>query len=219
MTTACQVPSELPGYYIKDDYFAGGGWNKAGGNLQSLLFYHKALQELRQSTYAGVFEFAYKGGYSIHDYGCAEGDGTALLQANFPMAPVKGFDLQPAAVMNAQRRWPTIQFEVGDIMKPKEVSPIIWTSHTVEHLPDPAAAVRGLLQRCRWLIVLVPPIGDHDESDAHAGAVGVNTWTNQVGVSPLFTRYFITERRDVDKPRAMLLEETLLFMYQGMLHF
>lgn len=197
-----------------DGRFASGHWTKVGGNLQSMTFYQAALHNLEKSSHATLFDMLRKGVYSLHDYGCAEGDGTALLQATFPLAQIVGFDLSHEAVARASARWPTVAFAHGDINNPQHTANVIWTSHTIEHLPDPAATVRGLLQRCRWLVVLVPPIPEDDVSEAHSGAVGVNTWINSLGFFPLYHSYLLTERRDTEN-KSLLLEESLLLFYQG----
>jgi trans-aconitate methyltransferase len=200
---------------IEDKYFSEGGWTTAGGNLQSLIFYQKALQILAESPYADILDKLTKGSYSLHDYGCAEGDGTALLQATFPVATITGFDLAPSAIARAKARWPTVSFQQGDVLAPVGEANVIWTSHTLEHLPDPAAAVQGLLSQCKWLVVMVPPIGEHDESPAHHDAVAINTWLNQIGMFPLHMSFFITERVDTEKPGHILLEESFFLLFQG----
>jgi SAM-dependent methyltransferase len=198
-----------------DTRFRKGHWSSAGGNLQSLMFYVRALEALRESPYADIMDKLTKGSYALHDYGCAEGDGTAFLQARFPVARIHGFDLSAVAVERAQRRWPTVAFQHGDICKPEHEANVFWTSHTLEHLPDPAGVVKHLLDKCKWLIAIVPPIGSNDQSAAHTHAVPINVWLNQLPTHPLHMSYFITERVDVDKPGHIMLEESFFMIFQG----
>ena len=124
-----------------------GGWQKAGGNFQSLQFalgtlaspdVMDALAKLTPRCGASLSDLL---GIKIIDYGCALGDGTALLKVVFPYADVIGVDISAKAVEVAKSRWPIIDFKVGSILEPEEAD-LIWTSHTVEHFEDSAFSRR-----------------------------------------------------------------------------
>lgn len=198
-----------------DMRFGQQSWAEAGGNMQSLLFYRKALETLRSSPYKHLLDLLDNGAFSLHDYGCAEGDGTAFLKASFPLARIKGFDFSPVGVERACRRWPTVPFALGDIRQPAENASIIWTSHTLEHMTNPVQVVQTLLKRCSWLVVIVPPVPEHDTSESHTGAVPINTWINQLPHPPLLTRYFVTVRVDPSRENALMWEESYLFLFHG----
>ena len=206
------------GDVIEEDWnerFVSGGWSKVGGNLQSLIFCVRALQAIHESPYGDFLNKLQSGFYTLHDYGCAEGDGTAFLQARFPLARVTGFDTSEGGLARARTRWPTVCFKRGDVRDPQEDANVIWTSHTVEHMTDPAHVVWNLMGKCKWLVVLVPPIPKGDQSAAHTNAVPINVWVNQLPTPPLHTCHFTTERIDPEKAGHLFIEDSFLFIFQG----
>jgi len=204
-------------------------FERAGGNMMSTTFYVKAiqkcLQEVPDLAALGVWGWHRQEddsvevegkAFTLRDYGCAEGDGTAILQVHFPTAEVIGTDISPLAVASAKRRWPTLAFEVGDIRDPKPAD-VIFTSHTVEHLIDPYEAIKGLLNNCQFLIVCVPPVADGEET--HDGAPYTSEWLfklvmNIRSTNALTICRFDTIRLDVENYNQ-LLEHHILLMARG----
>ncbi len=196
-----------------DARFSSQRWDHAGGCVQSLMFTIKALEILKQN-YRHVVEFIARGS-SLLDYGCALGDGTAVLAATFQGLAVTGVDISEVAVQRAAARWPTLTFLQGDIRAPSSDAHCIWTSHTVEHQQDPAAVINRLRERCRVLVAIVPPIEAGDESEAHKGAVPMSEWTAQVE-PPLVSEPFSFMRAIPGERYLMLKEESALFVWRGL---
>ncbi len=208
-----------------DRRFESGGFSAAGGNHQSLTFAVAAMarvlnHELLTEALAPVLQFSFEEktrtieGYSavVRDYGCALGDGTALLKAVFPVSQVIGVDIRPAAVRMAKERWPMIDFEVGDIREPKK-SGIIFTSHTLEHMEDPAAVVHGLLAKCKLLIAVVPPVPeDMPQEWGHIGAVPTKHWLPKLPKPYLRDSYNIVRP---DGEGSHICEGNLLLIWTG----
>src|SRR5438876_451322 len=137
-------------------------------------------------------------GHKVVDYGCAEGDGTAFLDGSL-RCRVEGRDISGAAVERAQARWPLIKFAKEDIRNPAGFAHTIWTSHTIEHLVDPAAVISRLREHCSLLVVIVPVVRDVPTEGPHVDAVPTHIWTRQVE-APLIYGTFETLRYDIETP-------------------
>lgn len=200
-----------------DTRFASAQWDRVGGSIQSLMFAIKALETLKL-RYPNVMKFIACSGPLV-DYGCALGDGSAVLSATFQGIPVIGVDISRAAVNRARARWPTLSFQEGDIRTPALDAHTIWTSHTLEHQADPLATVEALRKRCRLLVALFPPIPPDDDSAAHKGAVPVNEWLPDAE-HPLVYEEFTTRRKDVtqETPKGcyMMEENNVLCVWRGL---
>lgn len=197
--------------------FASAQWDRVGGSIQSLMFAIKAL-ELLKTGYPSLAKYVACSGPLV-DYGCALGDGTAVLSATFQGVPVIGVDISRAAVNRARARWPTLEFREGDIRYPDIDAHTIWTSHTIEHQADPLATVEALRKRCRLLVAVFPPIPEHDSTDAHKGAVPVAEWLPKAE-HPLVYEEFQTRRVDVtsitSKGFSMMEEDSVLCVWRGL---
>jgi len=111
------------------------------------------------------------GDFRWHDYGCAEGDGLAYVQARLPEAHCKGFDLSVAAVTNALARWHGVEFEVGDVTEPSDRAEVISTLHTLEHVAAPVATLRRLREHANLVIAVTPPVTEVE----HGGHTGMKS--------------------------------------------
>ena len=196
-----------------DARFAANSWALAGGNGQSMLFAAAALRYLPPDILTVMGDPV---DATLVDYGCAEGDGTAMLAANFPPVNVMGCDISPVAVTHARQRYPLLRFEVDDIRTPRFNADCIWTSHTLEHLPNPAAAVSALRSLCKLLIVLVPPIETESQRDSgpHVNAPLTAEWLQELSV-PIFQKRFTVYRRDIPYNHVLLQEESLILVWEG----
>ena len=194
---------------------------EAGGNIQSLTFYYAALNRIAQlplikdlSQWHMVDGLVKYKQAKVHDYGCAEGDGTALLQVMFPLCEVVGIDASPEAIAVATQRWPTMEFRLGDIREPDEQAHIIYTSHTIEHFKDPGAIIDGLREMCQVLIVIFPPI-KKGKDGGHKGAALTEEWMPKVLMRhDGYKISFMTCRRSGEEA---LPEGNILLFMQGKL--
>ena len=200
-----------------DTRFASAQWDRVGGSIQSLIFTIKAL-EILKTKYPSIVKFI-TCAEPLVDYGCALGDGAAVLSATFQGVPVIGVDISRAAVNRARARWPTLRFQEGDIRHPTIDAHTIWTSHTLEHQADPLATVEALRKKCRLLVAIFPPIPPDDQSEAHKGAVPVNEWLPQAEF-PLVHEEFQTRRKDVTRENSsgyyMLEENNVMCVWRGL---
>lgn len=95
------------------------------------------------------------------DWGCATGEGTAELKAEFPRARVVGVDVSEARVRTASQRHESCSFRL--LAEPLEMRTwaerpdVVFTSNTLEHVEDPRSAMRQLVEAARrYVVILVP---------------------------------------------------------------
>jgi len=142
-----------------------GGWNRDGGNFDSLNIMVKMLHHVLGSEiatdlnrYASLKlrdgELTYDK-VVIHDYGCGEGDGTMFLKAVFPAAEVVGYDNWPAAITNCKVRWGNrdVKWEVGDVTEPTEKADLIFSTCTIDHVDEIGETIERLRDYGTWVIV------------------------------------------------------------------
>lgn len=198
--------------------FASGDWAQVGGPLQSIGFAIAGVHALQRAASHLLPRLAAPGSRML-DYGCATGDGTAVLAASFPLATVGGCDIAISAVQDARRRWPTLTFLRDDIEHPTQTATTIWTSHTLEHLADPAAVIRGLRRRCQFLVAIFPPICEPPASGPHMGAPLFTDWFPTLE-APVVLEAFATRRRDTalttDAGVAVCEEPSLCCVWEGL---
>jgi len=194
-----------------------GGFQAAGGNSQSLTFMLHAATKLpesfnllRESTYDASTNIIEGYEATIADYGCALGDGSAILQAVFPLSDVIGYDISPVAVELAKERWPHIKFEVGDILKPK-AHDIAFASHVIEHLQYPHKVIQGLLELHKVVVVIVPFVTD-TKYETHEGAMHTADWLSELP-EPAFECAYNTLRADLESDNKAICEGNHLYMW------
>ena len=97
---------------------------------------------------------------SFLDAGCGEGFVTELVVRQFPGLPVTAFDHNPAAIDVARERVPGVPFDVAAIDAlpyADDQFDVTGCFEVLEHLPDPAAALRELARVTRRALVLSVP--------------------------------------------------------------
>jgi hypothetical protein len=184
-----------------------GGFQAAGGNSQSLTFMIAAISRL-PDTFTPLTQFTYTDTTrliegmtaTIADYGCALGDGTAVIQGMFPLSEVVGYDISPKAVEIAKERWPHMEFEVGDITNPKSHG-IVFASHVIEHMQHPDEVVQRLIDLHQLTVIIVPTIQKDIEYESHKGAVPTEEWLSKLPLPMYHTRYN-TVRADIENDEA-----------------
>jgi predicted dehydrogenase/glycosyltransferase involved in cell wall biosynthesis/2-polyprenyl-3-methyl-5-hydroxy-6-metoxy-1,4-benzoquinol methylase len=162
-------PVELPlqGYPVNsrewwENYFAQY-WEVNKGSEQTRHYMELILANLP------ILEMAYMRSTSLRilHWGCAFGDGAALLAQFFPLSAVFGLDFAQKAIEEARRRYPHLEFiltEQGEI--PGEFDVIV-TSHTLEHFENPLKKVKEHLASCKDLYILLVPYDEYPLPEYH----------------------------------------------------
>lgn len=138
-------------------------WDERGGPDQSRFFASIMLEWLSP----GLRREVHEQGWSICDWGCAEGDGTAVLASAFPSSRVSGVDLAPAAIAKASERYPAISFRPNDAENLADASDVVVTSNVLEHLDDPWGTLAKLAPLARHAIVMLVPFLDTSGEPEH----------------------------------------------------
>ena len=153
-----------------DEYFGeGGGWERNGGREQSRLF---AEQFCRRTSLPKDEPL------SLLDYGCALGDSLPVIRRAFPRARLYGTDFSPVAIRRCAREQGETAtfFLTGDERAPERFD-AIYASNVLEHFPDFDRIARGLMEKSRFLSILVPyrETCDGMPLDEHSGGHHVRT--------------------------------------------
>ncbi len=101
---------------------------------------------------------------SVCDWGCAFGEGTAVLAQGLGTA-VSGVDFSEAAIAQARLRHPALEFRcedwlAGDAGEPRDGAgtyDIVFSSNTLEHFEEPWTVFACLAERARGHVVLLLP--------------------------------------------------------------
>lgn len=101
---------------------------------------------------------------SIIDIGCGDGTYTFALKQARPGMACTGFDPAEAAIESAGKRFPGVEYVVGDILDPatlpKRRFDVAILRGVVHHLPDGAAGIDNAA-RLADRIIMVEPNGDN----------------------------------------------------------
>jgi len=142
------------------DHYFRHEWDRHGGAAQTAHFMERLIASLPPRERAWLEA----GGRTILDWGCAFGEGVALLARAFPGCQVWGLDFSWVAVEQARRRHPGLRFihdPEGELPAPFDV---LVTSNCLEHFDDPLAIVRQQMEKVRDLYILLVP---NEEAELH----------------------------------------------------
>jgi spore maturation protein CgeB len=110
-------------------------------------------------------------GLRVCDWGCAEGDGTAVLANAFPAAQVVGVDFAGPAIEKAQKYYPHVDFRcenwLGDETPAEPVCDLLFSSHTLEHFGRPWDVLQKLSTYFTRIAVVLVPFQEQDLIPEH----------------------------------------------------
>jgi O-antigen biosynthesis protein len=145
-------------------------WQSLGGPSQSSFFAHIAVADL-PSWFMQVIDSKQ---LTIVDWGCAQGDGTAILKEKFKGAQIAGVDFSQVAVSQAKIRYPELTFLAEDWLVDLEsevqLKPrydVIFSSNTLEHFHNPYQVLEKISNRANKAIVLALPYREMNRIDEH----------------------------------------------------
>lgn len=84
---------------------------------------------------------------SIADLGCGPGNSTAVLRAVFPNARLTGIDNSANMIEKAGKRYPDIEFRLGDVRELAEKFDLIFSNACLQWVPDHRALLPYLMGR------------------------------------------------------------------------
>lgn len=174
MTDQPQVNSPLWWeYYFKSE------WEAHGGRAQTRAFSQAAIDGLAvEESY-----WLAQAGRTMCDWGCAMGDGVALLAQAFPRAEVCGLDAAQTAILAARVLYPALRFgSVWDeLVAESDKFDALLCSNCLEHFDDPRSVVAEHLQHVRDVYVVLVPYRETPLSETHRRSWDEHTLPEAVG--------------------------------------
>jgi 2-polyprenyl-3-methyl-5-hydroxy-6-metoxy-1,4-benzoquinol methylase len=141
--------------------------------------------------------------HSLLEVGCATGYGLNYIQLYRPDYRLVGTDFSPSAIEKARVKYPTMGWEVLDIVEGnvEGLWDYILCIETLEHLEDPITAIDKCLNHCKQLIVTVPKDGADIHSKTHVMTGFNKAWFDEhyktVKYNSLFTGRYIAVMLEV----------------------
>jgi hypothetical protein len=103
----------------------------------------------------------------VLDWGCATGEGVALLGQTLPLCRVAGLDIARSAIETARTRHPGHQFMLAEDGWKPPVFDVVVTSNCLEHLQEPFDLARRQVASSRLLYVVLVPCREYPLMDGH----------------------------------------------------
>lgn len=139
-----------------DGRFAGD-WDDQQGPAQSRWFAELALAHLPRWLVPAITAQR----LSVVDWGCAEGDGTAVWAEHVAPGQLVGVEFSARAVATAAARYPAVRFSHEDWLSAPTGEPatydVVFSSNTLEHFAAPEVALAALARRASKAVLLLVP--------------------------------------------------------------
>ncbi|MEW5739896.1 MAG: glycosyltransferase [Myxococcota bacterium] len=136
------------------DHRFSNDWDAHSGPMQARFFAELAVNHFP----AWLTELVKQHGWSVCDWGCAEGAGTAVLAQAFPGLKVHGIDFSAAAIAVGRTRYPGVSLQAADLLSgAEERFDVVFSSNTLEHFREPWSVVRRLTQVAQHALVFLLP--------------------------------------------------------------
>ena len=141
-----------------------GDWQEKGGRDQSRAFARLAVLFMPSWLKSAIRQQC----LSICDWGCALGDGTALLAGTFA-SRVTGIDFAQNAIDNAKKTYKRVEFLACDLATEELADSwdLVFSSNTLEHFPDPWSVASRLAKHARSGLVFLLPYREMSRISEH----------------------------------------------------
>lgn len=139
-------------------------WLEAGGDVQSRFFARLAVQLMPE-----WLRHRLGPPWTVLDWGCAMGDGTAELAQLLPSMTFTGCDFARPAIERATATYPDIPFVCRDLVAEDAEGTwdIVFSSNTLEHFREPWDVVARLAASARTAVVLLVPFRETERIPEH----------------------------------------------------
>lgn len=127
--------------------FSSGDWERKNGRSQTENF-------AKAQTRYFALQHTFRG--RIVDFGCGLGDAIPVYRKHFPHARLIGLDFSAVAIQECKRKYGHIAEFVCGEADSVPMSEVIVASNVLEHLQDDEALVHLLLEKCKFLYIIVP---------------------------------------------------------------
>lgn len=145
-----------------DKRFQSQDWRVFCGPEQTKYFTELFVQNAPQ----WLIRYVRQNNLSVLDLGCAEGEGTKVLDSVWPQQ-VSGADFSAAAIAQAQQKYSDLSYEVQDIFQLTKDWDVIYLSNVVEHFEAPYSAISAVCKHARRAVIIMVPFEETAEISEH----------------------------------------------------
>lgn len=188
-----------------EERFTNGSWEINKGQEQTRYFYGLLIKMLPQWLKTNIRT----NGYSIADFGCAEGQGIPILAAELGRN-IKGLDFSGQAVRKAQTIFPQFQFQVADVWEYNEAVDVAVMSNIIEHFPNPFELVRHISSFAQKYIIVMVPLEEKNLMTEHQFTFLYNNIPSAVGN---FQIIYFAEHDCRKDPEKLFEAKQILLVY------
>ena len=142
--------------------FGNQDWKLYSGPKQTEYFTQLFLEKVPQ----WLVRYVRQNQLSVLDLGCAEGDGTNILDSVWP-GQVCGGDFAEMAIVEAKKKYAGIPFEVQDIFQLTGEWDIIFLSNVIEHFESPYKALSAACDHARSSVIVMVPFEEGAQIPEH----------------------------------------------------
>lgn len=143
----------------------GEDWEPHDGPEQSAFFTRITLARLPP----WFLDAARERRWTLADWGCAQGDGTAAWAPTLAREQLTGIDFSPVAVATASGRHQGITFRAEDWLGEAVYDPhdVIYSSNTLEHFHRPMDVLAKVCRHARSAVILTVPYREAERPAEH----------------------------------------------------
>lgn len=145
-----------------DCRFQNQDWKKNCGPEQTEYFTRLFLENAPQ----WLIRYIRQNELSVLDLGCAEGDGTKILNGVWP-GQVQGGDFSEAAVAEAVKKFPEVPFGIQDLFCLAGDWDVIFLSNVIEHFEAPYSALSAVCAHARSSVIVLVPFEESAKIPEH----------------------------------------------------
>lgn len=142
--------------------FDSGDWETNQGAQQTRYFYSLLVTLLPD----WLKDRIRSENLSITDFGCAEGQGIPILNAELG-GHITGVDISDIAIETAKAIYEQFHFEIGDVWQYSQETDVAVLSNIAEHFPDPYELLRKISKIVKKYIIVMVPLEENNLMAEH----------------------------------------------------
>ena len=191
-----------------DQRFAAD-WKENNGVEQSQFFSRIAVDNLP----SWFVHYVEQHQPSLCDWGCAMGNGTAILHELLSAVNITGIDFSRVAIDQARSAYPSLPFIAIDVLSDKNFPQfdVIFSSNTLEHFENPWEILEKLSCFAKKFIVILIPFREHDRHFEHFYTFETTNIPLIIQASHCLTHYSIIDAADY--PSSYWNGQQILLIY------
>ncbi|WJD64039.1 glycosyltransferase [Pseudomonas kurunegalensis] len=140
-------------------------WEQNLGREQSRFFSEVAMELMPE----WLIDYWRANDLTLCDWGCAQGDGTAILAELLGLKKVTGVDFSPEAIEKAVEQYKSQDFLCVDFLGENSSHrwDVLFSSNTLEHFDQPWEVLKKVAAHANDFVVLLLPFREHERIKEH----------------------------------------------------